>query len=443
MKRAVLIALYFLAPVLLIVAIYASNPGYYGTSGLLPMVLGAVAYTWLNAQLILSARPKWAERSFGLDRFYRFHSLMAVVAILIAFIHKLLMGRIFPDSLQTKLGDFALFLFIALSALALVFMIDTLTRIVKPLKFLRNFFVRLQVGKYHIQLLLHNLMPLAVVLIFIHVMLSFSANNLFVRLLYILYFGLSAGFYLWHKFLRPAFFTKRMVVQQVISHSPTMTTLLLKPQSGRVFSYLPGQFGFLRFQDPAVSGEEHPFSISSSPTNRDTLAITIKNLGDWTSGVNRVSPGSLAKIDGPYGRFSPVLCGSGEGIVLIAGGVGITPMMGILRYYEQTDLEQKIALLWGVNHSSELVFADELRHMQGNIKNFVLLPVVAAEPDFAGEKGYLSQAVITSALRQLNLDSQNAHYFICGPALMKSSVQKILKAMRVDGRHIHSESFSL
>lgn len=441
-KRALFLAAYFLAPVLLIAAIFSSNPGYYGSSGFIPMVFGAVAYTLLNAQLILSARPKWIESSFGLDRFYRFHSLMAVIAVVLAFVHKLLEGRAFPGSIQTKLGDVALILFICVSVLAMVFMADTLVRLFRPLRWVRALFVRLKVGKYNVQVVLHNVSVAAVGLVFIHVLLTYSAHNPLVKGLYILYFGAAMGFYLYHKVFRKWFAGKWFTVETVVSESDSMTTLVLRPQQGAVFSYLPGQFGFLRVFQRGISSEEHPFSISSQPLDKARLRMTVKSLGDWTGGVRKVEPGSKVLLDAPYGRFSPLLYDCRDGIVLIAGGVGITPMLSILRYYAQADREQTIVLLWGVNRQEELICQSELQMMQNEMKHFTFLPV-ANDPDFSGEKGYITQKTIERTLHEQNADIQKQHYFFCGPPPMWTSVQKSLKVMGVRGRMIHAERFSL
>lgn len=441
-KRIFSLAAYFLAPVLLVAVIFSSNPGYYGSVGFVPMVLGAVAYTLLNAQLILSARPKWIESAFGLDRFYRFHGLMAVIAIILAFAHKLLEGKAFPESFQTKLGDMALVLFIGVSALALVFMADTLIRLFRPLRWVRSLFVRLKVGKYNVQRILHNASVAAVVLVFVHVMLTYSAHDPLVKAFYILYFGGAMGFYLYHKIFRKLLAGKWFTVETVVPESGSMTTLLLKPQNGAVFPYLPGQFGFLRVFQHGISSEEHPFSISSQPLEKEHLRMTIKNLGDWTSGVQKIEPGSKVLLDAPYGRFSPPLYDCREGIVLIAGGVGITPMLSILRYYAQADRRQKIMLLWGVNRQEELICQSELRAMENEMEHFMFLPV-ANDPGFAGKKGYITRELVERTLREQNADIQKQHYFFCGPAPMWASIRKNLKTMGIRERMIHAERFSL
>jgi len=303
-KKILFLIAYFSLPIILSIAIFYSNPSYFGASGFVPMVLGATAFTLLNMQLILSARPKWIEKSFGLDRFYQFHSVIAVIAILVAFIHKLIEGSILPEGFMTQLGDIAIVIFIFAAALSLIFMTDTLARIFKPIRSFRDYFLKWRFTKYNVQLILHNLNLAAVVLIFIHVMLSFSAESVMVKGLYILYFGTAIVFYIYHKIIRKHLSLKSFTLEDVIHESHSMTTLVLRPKKGDVFSFIPGQFGFLRVNDNSVSREEHPFSITSSPLNKKNVTVTIKSLGDWTSGIQSIQKGCNATFDAPYGRQS-------------------------------------------------------------------------------------------------------------------------------------------
>ena len=443
MKKAIFFLLYFLSPILPIAAIYLSNPGYYGGSGLIPMVLGASAFTWLNAQLIISARPKLIESTFGLDRIFRFHSLMPVIAIIAAFVHKLIKGDSFEESLKTQLGDAAIVIFIVVSVLALVFMIDTVVRWIKPLGIVRQYAIKLLVGKYNIQKLLHNAVVAAVILVFIHVMLSYSARNAFVKTVYIAYFAASVGFYLYHKVVMRYFLSKKYIVGKITEESGSMVTITLKPESGKVGRYLPGQFGFIRIQGDGISGEEHPFSLTSEPTNTDTISMTIKNLGDWTADVQKIRPGSKARLTGPYGRFSPLLYPADKAVVLIAGGVGITPMLSILRYFYKKEKDRKVILFWGINSKSELIFPDEFEAFGRVMKNFTLVPVIAKEADYEGEKGYITYELLKRVMKDNNADLGAAQYFICGPAVMQKTVIKGLKSNGIDRKSIHFESFSL
>ena len=443
MRKILFFLLYFLSPILPIAAIYMSNPGYYGAAGFVPMVLGATAFTWLNAQLIISARPKLIESSFGLDRMYRFHSLMPIFAIAAAFVHKLLKGEAFEESFKTQLGDAALIIFIIASVLGLVFLIDTLVQKIKPLLYARNFAKIAYIGKYNIQKILHNVMVLAVILVFVHVMLSYSAKNTFVMAVYIAYFGAAMGFYMYHKVILRYFLSYKFVVESVIEDSASMRTITMTPENGKIFRYLPGQFGFVRIYGDGISGEEHPFSLTSEPTNKEIISMTIKNLGDWTADVQRIKPGSRALLTAPYGRFSPLLYPKDKAVVLIAGGVGITPMLSILRYFYKNDRDRKVMLFWGINSMSEMICPDEFAAFQQGMKNFTLIPVVAKQEDYDGEKGFITNGLLERVIGSYIGSMHDAQYYVCGPAVMQSKVIKGLCSKGIDKKHIHFESFSL
>ena len=82
-----------------------------------------------------------------------------------------------------------------------------------------------------------------------------------------------------------------------------------------------------------VSSEEHPFTISSAPGDDGCLAFTVKASGDYTRALRQAVQGDRARVDGPYGRFSYVLrTQPGQPLLLIAGGVGITPMLSMLEH---------------------------------------------------------------------------------------------------------------
>lgn len=441
-KKFLFLAIYFLSPILPILAIYTSNPGFYGFNGFIPMVLGSIAFTWLNLQLILSSRPKFIESYFGLDKFYKFHGLMAVIAIALAFSHKLLKGLTFSESFTTQLGDVAIIIFIGAAVLALIFMVDTIIKKIKILNTLRTLSKKIEIGKYNVQVILHNLNVIAVIFVFLHVMLTNSAKNPIIKTVYTLYFVVSISFYLYHKIIKRYLFQNKFIIKEIIQESESMWTLKMYPVKGKVMDYKPGQFGFIRIIDNGISSEEHPFSISSQPLNKEYISITIKNLGDWTANIKNVKSGNTALLDAPYGRFSPMLYNYEGGIVLIVGGVGITPILSILRYFYEFKKDQKITLFWGINSISEIICSDEFDLFSKEMKNFSLIPVVAKDKDFAGEKGFINQEKLERLIKSED-GLEHLQYFICGPAIMQMTVLKSLKSMGINNSKLHYESFSL
>ena len=443
MKKALFLILYLLSPLLPIAAIYLSNPGYFGAAGLVPMLFGAISFTWLNAQLIISARPKLIESVFGLDRIYRFHSLVPVIALSSVLVHKLIKEKVFGESFKTQLGDAAFIIFIICSVLGVVFLSEMLVQKSKYLMLLRKLAIKFSIGKYNIQRILHNLTVAAVILVFIHVMLSNSARNVFVKAIFIAYFTVAMGFYLYHKIIMRYFLCKKFVVESVTEESLSMQTITLKPVNGEVFRYRPGQFGFIRIYSEGVSGEEHPFSITSEPSNKETLTMTIKSLGDWTLNVSKIKSGSKALLTGPFGKLSPLLYPSDQEVVLIAGGVGITPMISILRYFENNEKDRKVILFWGVKDQRELIWKDEFVQFGRDMKNFTLIPVMSGEDNYMGEKGYINTELLERVMKSNKFTFDTAQYYICGPGVMQTKIIKGLKVKGIRSKNIHYESFSL
>jgi predicted ferric reductase len=442
LKRIALAALYIALPLLLIAAIYSSNPGYYGSSGLIPMILGALAYTLLNMQLVLSARPKWLDSTFGLDKIYRFHGLAAVAAILLALVHKLLKDAVFAASLKTTLGNTAFFVFAAAIVLALVFIADTLSRRTKALRGMRDYLQKRKAGSYNVQVFIHNITFAATAVIFVHVMLSYSAQDPLVMAVYILYFGIAAYSYLYHKVISRYILIRRYTISETVKESPSVVTLKLRSEGGKTLRHRPGQFGFIRlFGDKAVTSEEHPFSISSAPGN-ETVDMTIKSSGDWTLKVLDITPGTRAMLDAPYGRFDPTLFDCSGGAALIAGGIGITPVLSILRHYEKNVPPYKILIFWAVNKEQELIRRAEIEAIEAKVKGFRFIPVVA-DKSFAGETGYLNERIIAKYIDGEGLDAHKLKFFFCGPPPMWPGVNRALKSMSIKKKMIHRENFSL
>lgn len=437
--RSAYTVLYLFLPLLLVTAIWNSNPVRYGSVKAVPMILGALAYTMMNMQLVLASRPRWLERWFGMDHLYRIHGFLAAGAIAAALFHHALEPRMAFIRWLSPSGDAALILFIITSLLAVLFLTPVLRRL-RPLSFLYCA-AHFSLFRYHIQRQIHNITVIAVIILFLHVMMTPAARHLSVQSIYILYFGTALSFYIYHRLIRPRFLRSLFTVDSVVPESDQMTTVYMHPVQNRVFPYQPGQFGYFSFQDPALSREEHPFSITSQPGS-NILSVTVKNLGDWTSRVRNISPGSTVRVDAPYGRLSPLLYSCRSGIILIAAGAGITPMLSIMRYYRKTDPHQKILLLWMIPYEKELICRQEWQDMQQTMENFTFVPIVSRDPSFPGETGHITVPLIRRYTKLSHIDLSSAQIFICGPSNMQDACIDMLHELQIKDDLIHKENFS-
>ena len=320
--------------------------------------LALVGFTIFALQFVLSARLKWIERTFGLNVLFQFHKAMAILASLLLISHPVLLAvgghdwsLIFGPEVMWHiwLGRIALLIVLVHILLASC-----------------RFIIKLN---YETWRFVHNLGAVLVLpLGFFH---SWTAGGDFkivwMKVLWSVLLFAAAASYLWHRVLRPVLLRRHPYkVTDVREEADDVWTIKLAPSEGvRRFDYLPGQFHFLTFQRaPNLPVEEHHWTISSSPTAPGVLCSTIKESGDFTASIGKTKPGDTALVDGPFGRFSYALHPDEHEIVFIAGGIGITPLMSMLRHIRDTRAERTVTLLYANTSESDIVFRDELAEME-------------------------------------------------------------------------------
>jgi predicted ferric reductase len=227
-------------------------------------------------------------------------------------------------------------------------------------------------------------------------------------------------------------------VVAVRAENPTVTTLSLAPRrTGLAFA--PGQFAWVRLQRSAV--EEHPFTIASSAHDPRFTEFTIRGTGDFAAGVRDLRPGESVWVDGPYGSFT---CDDvpAAGLVLVAGGVGITPMMSMLRTAADRGDQRPHRLVYVARDTDDLLFRDELAVLRAYLDLEVTEVLRRPSGAWAGATGEIDVALLTAVLGTLDAGTRT-DYFLCGPPSMVADVHAALTAMAVRDDHIHTEQFDM
>ncbi|MDZ4185676.1 MAG: ferric reductase-like transmembrane domain-containing protein [Desulfuromonadales bacterium] len=227
-------------------------------------------------------------------------------------------------------------------------------------------------------------------------------------------------------------------IEAVIPERCSSWTLILKPEGHAGMEFKPGQFVWLTIGKSPFSIREHPFSFSSSAMHPEKLAFTIKELGDFTNTIGSVSPGTRAYIDGPYGSFTPDRY-QFSGYVFISGGVGITPVMSILRTFADRHELRPLLLFYGSKEWEEVTFREELELLQCQL-NLQVVHVLTAPPEgWTGEQGFIDAEVMGRYLPQQRMDCE---YFVCGPLPMQQGIRSALEQLGVPAEQVQSESFN-
>ena len=215
----------------------------------------------------------------------------------------------------------------------------------------------------------------------------------------------------------------------------------LAPQTGTGLAYAPGQFALVTFRSAGLPRERHPWTISSAPTQGGALQFTIKKCGDFTSNIDRVQPGDSAFIKGPYGIFGQAaLEDPAADLVLIAGGIGITPFLSMVRYLAAIGSTRRVVLIWSVRTAADMVWHEELVACASALPGLRLHVVMTRQQNPQGISGRLNAAVLQTLLADVPADCR---IFICGPAGMRTTVAAGLMSCGYSPRRIVHEDFAL
>jgi ferredoxin-NADP reductase len=162
----------------------------------------------------------------------------------------------------------------------------------------------------------------------------------------------------------------------------------------------------------------------------DLMRITVKARGDHSGSLASLRPGTRIIAEGPYGAFTPAL--TGRRALLIAGGVGITPLRALFQSLPASAGD--LTLIYRVSSPADIVFRQELTQLASQ-RRARLWFVAGRRAELGGDP--LTAAMLTSRIPGLTRHD----VYLCGPPGMTAAVTRELRAAGVKRRHIHLESF--
>jgi predicted ferric reductase len=247
------------------------------------------------------------------------------------------------------------------------------------------------------------------------------------------------GLLLYVRIFKPLFELRRPYrIAEVRRERGDTTTLVMRPDGHAGFRFEPGQFAWLTVYGSPFKITGHPFSFSSSADVTDGhVEMGIRNLGDFTSEIHNVSVGKRVYLDGPYGAFT--VGNPADMFVLIAGGVGITPMMSLIRTFADRGDKRPVILLYGSKDWESITFREELEALKTRLSLKIVHVLDEPSADWTGERGFINAEVLKRHLPRPYADHE---YFICGPSAMMDAIETALGEMKVPMSNYHSERYS-
>jgi predicted ferric reductase len=396
-----------------------------------PMALGYAGIAMLGVQFGLTARFRRATAPFGIDIVYYFHRYLAVFALGVIGGHYAWLRLVHPEALGTALPwEAAGYMTAGRAALVLFALVVGIALLRKRLG--------LEYDRWRVLHALLATSAFALALWHLHGAGRFL-DTAWKQWLWLLYGTFWVALIAYVRMVRPVRESAApWTVVEVRPERGQVWTLALTPDRGTPLRFAPGQFAWLTLRASPFAMREHPFSIASSAEHGERVEVSIKALGDFTSTIKDVRTGERAWIDAPYGTFSIDDAPQAEGYGFIAGGIGIAPVMSMLRTLADRGDRRPLVLFYGNRVWDRVAFREELDQLALRLNLRVVHVLLEPHASWTGERGFVGEDVL---LRHVPPERHRFHWFLCGPTPMTTGAEKALAALGVPAAQVHSEIF--
>ncbi|MGW6281698.1 ferredoxin reductase family protein [Kribbella sp. NPDC055071] len=397
----------------------------------LALGLGLVAFSALVVAVILPARVSPLIAAFGIETILKIHRGIAKAAVILVLLH--VVAVLIEDPRGLRIFNLLHTTWAARAATAST--VALILLVVLAMTRARR------LPRYEGWRMVHNLLAgFVLVTAWLHV---WWLRHLMTKpLLAIWFFG--TGLLVVALFLRrwlwlPLRARRRAYLLEDVRLEPgDGVTLTIRADRHAGVPFNAGQFAWLKIGATAFVFEEHPFSISSTADRPGVKQFTIKALGDFTELLSALRPGRRVFLDGPYGGFTIEGLDGSAGFMMIAAGVGITPLISMLRTLADRRDRRRHWLIIASRTVEELMLRPEIEEVRQRLNLKVVEVLSKPGPEWIGETGRISGRLLS---RYLPRNPSRLNYFICGPTPMVHTVSHALAARGIPLRKIHTERF--
>lgn len=407
----------------LVVALTAPVP----VTGLVAHVSGMLAGYLVLVLMVLMSRWPLLERGIGADTLARWHARLGRSVLVLVLVHAVTAVLVWSQLTGLSVGA------ALLDALAwdgiLAATVGTVVLVGVGVASVRAARRKLAYETWH---LIHLGTYVAVALGFTHQLAGPDlAGRPVLQTLWASMYAAAFGLLLTYRVIAPlhAASRHRLRVVAVLPEAPGVVSVVVEGRHVHELDARSGQFFRWRFLAPGLWAAAHPFSLSAPPTG-NRMRLTVKALGDGSRAVQQVPVGTRVLAEGPYGAMTEARR-SRRDVLLIAGGVGITPMRAL---FESLVMQpgQDLVLLYRADTREQIVFRAELDALAAERRARVVY-LLGADPTL----------MAPTSLSRLVPGLPERDVYLCGPPGMTAAVRDSLTTAGVPTTHIHEERFAL
>jgi len=433
-KRVIYLAIYFIL-IFLPLIVFLLFEMQYQRSFLrdLSVMLGFIGLSIGGLQLVPTTRLTFLADVFDMGKVYKTHHLLSIVSAVFVLLHPFLLVVNNPNTVmlleqinnpwKIQAGEIGLACFVLI----------TLTSIFRQE-------IKLNYNAWHT---IHALLSLGIIVFgLIHIFkINYYTALLPMRMTWMFEILVWITMILTTRVLKPLQLKKHpYTVQQIIPEVPEVWTLVLKPVGHAGMSFKAGQVAWLTINTSPFTLHRNPFSFAGNALVQDELRFTIKALGDFTSSIGNLKGGETAYVDGPYGNFSLDDEQTKKGLVMLAGGIGIAPILSILRTLAAQADKRPLYLFYGSLNEENIIAYEDIEKLKKELNLTVVHVLEKPEKKIPCESGYITQAILE---RYLPADKSDLYFFQCGPLPMIKAMKPLLKNLGIPPKHIHSEEYEM
>ncbi|MDK2980542.1 MAG: hypothetical protein PWQ55_889 [Chloroflexota bacterium] len=399
----------------------------------LSVMLGFVGLSLAGLQFLPTARIPYLSHVFDLDGIYAVHHALSILSVLLIFLHPVILLVNNPYVLlllnpltapwRAQAG------LIGLAGLLLIAITSVLRKELK-----------LDYNRWHS---LHDILALIIVVFaVIHLLkVNYYMNAPAMRAAWMVEIVIWVGMAIYMRLIKPWIIASRpFSVARVIPEVADTWTLVLKPEGHPGLDFRAGQVAWLNIETSPFTLQRNPFSISGSAHRKDELRFSIKALGDFTSSIGELKGGETVYVDGPYGSFCPDSPKMSKGLVMLAGGIGIAPVMSILHTLADEEDKRPLFLFYGNRSENEIAFKDEIDRLAQQLNLNVTHVLEKPAEKMKSETGFISSELMDRILPQ---NRDELYYFICGPLPMIHAMEANLHKLHIPNHQVTSEKYEM